>query len=55
MHTKGQQGEKLKNQGDNESGGTLTESPGKEIEVVWAYDEMIEAECSEEREMGIEV
>ena len=49
-------GEKRKNQGDNESGGTLKESPGKEIEVVWAYDEKMEAECREERdgEMGME-
>ena len=33
---------KLKNKKDNESGGNHKESPGKEVEVVWA--------CNEKRE-----
>ena len=30
---------KLKNKRDNESGGNHKESPGKEVEMVWACDE----------------
>ena len=33
------QDKKLKNKEDNESGGDRKESPGTEVEVVWACDE----------------
>ena len=33
------QDKKWKNMRDNESGGNQKESPGKEVEVVWACDE----------------
>ena len=33
------QGKTWKNKRDNESGGNSKESPGKEVEVVWACDE----------------
>ena len=38
--TEAGQNNKLKNKRDNESGGNHKESPGKEVEVVWACDEM---------------
>ena len=33
----------MKESGDNESGGSVKENPGKEAEVVWACDENIGA------------
>ena len=35
---KARQDNTLTNLGDHESGDSLTESPGKEIEVIWARD-----------------
>ena len=37
---------KLKNQRDNESGGNLKKSRGKEVKVVWPCDETSEALCN---------
>ena len=39
QHYEAGQDKKWKNKGDNESGGNHKESPGKEVEVVWACDE----------------
>ena len=42
------QDKKWKNKGDNESGRNRKESPGKEVEVVWASNEKRGALCRKE-------